>query len=123
MNPYFNDIAYPPPDSLFPVPHKLFRKLGDMTDPSPSGIWVVIDEREESINNGHLMNCMDGIFPRNPRQFGWINWPANYHNRASGLNFADGHSEIHKWLDPRTTPPQGKAVAGDLFAPIRTENN
>jgi hypothetical protein len=41
------------------------------------GIWVVIDERE-SISNGHFMNCMDGIYPRNPSQFGWINWPANY---------------------------------------------
>jgi prepilin-type processing-associated H-X9-DG protein len=28
-----------------------------------------------------------------------------YHNRACGFSFADGHSEIKKWKDPRTTPP------------------
>ena len=27
-----------------------------------------------------------------------------YHNHAGGFSFADGHSEIKRWLDPRTTP-------------------
>jgi prepilin-type processing-associated H-X9-DG protein len=31
--------------------------------------------------------------------------PASYHNRAGGFSFADGHSEIHRWLDDRTMPP------------------
>ena len=31
-----------------------------------------------------------------------VNFPASYHNGAGGLSFADGHAEIHKWLDPRT---------------------
>jgi prepilin-type processing-associated H-X9-DG protein len=29
-------------------------------------------------------------------------WPASYHGNACGFSFADGHSEIHKWLDGRT---------------------
>jgi prepilin-type N-terminal cleavage/methylation domain-containing protein len=120
MNGYFNPYAYPDPP-VFPGPFKLFGKIGDI--PNPVGIWVVIDEREDSINNGHLIMCMDGIYPRNASQFGWINWPANYHNGASGLNFADGHSEIRKWRDPRTTPPKGKAKSGDFFNPIRSANN
>jgi prepilin-type processing-associated H-X9-DG protein len=33
-----------------------------------------------------------------------VNYPANYHNGACGFSFADGHSEIKKWLDPRTSP-------------------
>jgi prepilin-type processing-associated H-X9-DG protein len=28
-----------------------------------------------------------------------------YHGLACGFSFADGHSEIKKWKDPRTTPP------------------
>jgi prepilin-type processing-associated H-X9-DG protein len=28
-----------------------------------------------------------------------------YHNGACGFSYADGHSEIRKWRDPRTTPP------------------
>jgi len=34
-----------------------------------------------------------------------IDVPASYHNEAGGLGFADGHAEIHKWLDPRTKQP------------------
>ena len=122
MNSYLNSYPYPE-DGAFPGPMKQLVKIGDMTQPGPSGIWVVIDEREESIDNGRFGHCMGGIYPRDPRQFGWINWPANYHNGASGLFFADGHSEIHKWRDPRTTPPKGEALSGGLGACIRTPTN
>jgi prepilin-type processing-associated H-X9-DG protein len=33
-----------------------------------------------------------------------VDWPGHYHNNAAGLSFADGHSEIKRWIDPRTTP-------------------
>ena len=119
MNAYLNPLE----PGLEADPLKLFRKIGDMTDPSPSGIWVVIEEREESINNCLFAPDMDGIYPHDPSQFGWVNWPANYHNGASGLFFADGHAEIHKWLDPRTTPPKGKALAVLQSNPVRTCND
>jgi len=35
----------------------------------------------------------------------WVDAPANYHNNACGFAFADGHSEIHKWLRPGSVPP------------------
>lgn len=28
----------------------------------------------------------------------WRDLPASYHNNAGSFSFADGHSEIHKWL-------------------------
>ena len=34
-----------------------------------------------------------------------VDYPASYHNRSAGFAFADGHSEIHHWVDPRTVPP------------------
>ena len=119
MNAFFNSYLYPDGGD-FPGPFRQLGKMGDMTQPGPSGIWVVIDEREESIDNGRFGHCMKGIYPRDASQFGWVNWPANYHNGASGLFFADGHAETRKWLDPRTTPPNGKAVAGDFVNPIPT---
>jgi prepilin-type processing-associated H-X9-DG protein len=122
MNGYLNSYAYPDPRE-FPGPFKMFGKIGQMNSPSPAGIWVVIDEREDSINNGNFTPSMEGIDPLHPAQFGWINWPGNYHNGASGLFFADGHSEIHRWLDPRTTPPRGKLSLGSLGANIPTPNN
>jgi prepilin-type processing-associated H-X9-DG protein len=46
---------------------------------------------------------MDG-FPDQPQSWKIVDYPASYHNGAGGLSFADGHSEIRKWVDPRTTP-------------------
>ncbi|HEX5398341.1 MAG TPA: prepilin-type cleavage/methylation domain-containing protein, partial [Verrucomicrobiae bacterium] len=40
-----------------------------------------------------------------PGQYGFLDFPAYYHNRAAGLSFADGHSEIQPWHDGRTMPP------------------
>ncbi len=31
-----------------------------------------------------------------------VDYPSNYHNGAGGFSFADGHAEIHRWLDART---------------------
>jgi prepilin-type processing-associated H-X9-DG protein len=43
-----------------------------------------------------------------------------YHNGACGFSFADGHSEMTKWLDSRTTPPLVPNIpshyVGDKFA-------
>jgi len=35
-----------------------------------------------------------------------VDCPASCHNNAARIAFADGHLEIHKWLDSRTIPPQ-----------------
>jgi prepilin-type processing-associated H-X9-DG protein len=31
-----------------------------------------------------------------------VDWPGVDHGGACGIAFGDGHSEIHKWKDPRT---------------------
>ena len=38
---------------------------------------------------------------------------------AGGLSFADGHSETHKWIDPRTKPPllKNKMLSGLVLSP------
>lgn len=87
---------------------KAYRKIADMTRPSPTGIWVVLDEREDRINNGFFVVDMQGFSPQNPRHYEMVDMPASYHNGAAGVAFADGHSEIHKWRDSRTTPPVRK---------------
>ena len=66
-------------------------------------VLVLIGEREDSINNGSFGLDMSGFDPYRPADINLNALPASYHNRAGALNFADGHSEVHKWLDPRTT--------------------
>lgn len=80
-----------------------YRAMSDMIDPGPSGTWVFLDEREDSINNGFFVVDMSG-YPNRPRQTRLVNVPASYHNKSGSLSFADGHSEFKKWQDPRTTP-------------------
>jgi prepilin-type N-terminal cleavage/methylation domain-containing protein/prepilin-type processing-associated H-X9-DG protein len=84
--------------------YKVIKKLTDMVNPSPSMTWVLMDEREDSIDDGYFAVNMSG-YPDQPRTITWANYPAAYHGNSAGLSFADGHSEIKKWRDPRTTPP------------------
>ena len=88
---------------------KVFLKLADFTDPGPSGTFVFLDEREDSINDGYFVVAMQG-YARDSGgtsqggQLKIVDFPASYHNGAGGLSFADGHSEIKRWIDPRTKP-------------------
>jgi prepilin-type N-terminal cleavage/methylation domain-containing protein/prepilin-type processing-associated H-X9-DG protein len=78
----------------------------------PAMMYVFLDEREDSINDGWF--CAD---PDNIYQI--FDWPASYHGKAAGLSFADGHSEIHRWLDPRTMPAlqEGQALTLNVNLP------
>ena len=40
------------------------------------------------------------LIKRAPLAF--VDVPGTFHNNAGSLSFADGHSEIHQWRDPRT---------------------
>jgi len=64
---------------------------------SPAGMSVFLDEREDSINDGLFWTAPDTLYQL-------VDYPASYHNNAGGFSFADGHSEIHRWKDRRTTP-------------------
>ncbi|MBI4663575.1 MAG: type II secretion system protein [Verrucomicrobia bacterium] len=88
---------------------RIYRRYSDMTDPGPANTFVFLDEREDSINDGMFVVDMTG-FPGQPRQFQIVDLPASYHGGSGGLSFADGHSEIKRWQDPRTKPPLVQGV-------------
>jgi len=89
--------------------YKVIKKMADMVNPGPAMTWVFMDEREDSIDDGYFAVDMTG-YPDQPRTIVWVNYPAAYHGHCAGLAFADGHSEIKKWLDSRTTPPMTPGV-------------
>ena len=103
MNGFMNGDSWH--TALMAKTWRTFRKGADIT--SPSQMFVFIDEREESIDDGYILVAMEANTL-------WGNLPAIYHNGAGGLSFADGHSEVHRWLDPGTLT---KGVAGDRRAP------
>jgi prepilin-type N-terminal cleavage/methylation domain-containing protein len=82
---------------------RVFTKLGQMINPGPAKTYVLLDEREDSINDGFYVMVMDGYPDASKTQL--IDFPASYHGQAGGFSFADGHSEIRKWRDKRTMPP------------------
>jgi hypothetical protein len=89
---------------------RAYLKASDMIDPGPAMTWVLIDEHPDSLNDGFF--CIDINGYPNPAATRLPDFPASYHNKAGGLSFADGHSEIRKWKDKRTTPPVKKSLAG-----------
>lgn len=97
--------------------YRIFTKTSDLGPMGSANAWVYLDEREDSIN--------DGLFQTDLKNRGAaamiVDYPASYHNRAAGLSFADGHAEIRKWQDARTTPIVKKGALIPLN--IKSPNN
>jgi prepilin-type N-terminal cleavage/methylation domain-containing protein len=81
----------------------VYLKASDLIDPGPAQTFVLVDEREDSINDGYFVVDMVG-YPNQPNSWRIVDYPASYHNAAGGFSFADGHAEIKKWRDARTYP-------------------
>ncbi len=92
MNSY---VGNPSRTWLSPSRYKACNKLSQIL--SPASMFVTLDEHEGSINDGWFATDPDVLYQL-------IDYPANHHGNAGGFSFADGHSEIHKWFDPRTMP-------------------
>ena len=80
----------------------MYVKTSDILAPTTK--WVFLDEDEFSINDGSFAVSMNG-WPNDPSKYKLVDYPGSYHNNAGGLSFADGHAEIRKWVDERTTNP------------------
>ncbi|MSU20841.1 MAG: type II secretion system protein [Pedosphaera sp.] len=114
MNGYLGDRGGP-----FTGGYNQFKKYSQITAPTPSKCWVFLDEREDSINDGWFAVDMGSYDPQRTTAHTIVDFPASYHNRAGGFSFADGHSEIHKFVDQRTTPvlKKGQALALGVSSP------
>jgi len=85
------------------MPHK----MSDIQRPSPVGTFVLIDEQEDSIDDGSW-NCDPSalVAPGLPvlapgASPTWDNLPADRHNQGANIAFAEGHVEYHKWHWPK----------------------
>ncbi len=91
-------------------PWRIYRKTSDFVDPGPSQSFVFLDEREDTINDAMFVVDMGG-FPNDSSGYRIVDIPASYHGGSGGFSFADGHSEVKKWNDPRTVKSFTKGVA------------
>jgi prepilin-type N-terminal cleavage/methylation domain-containing protein/prepilin-type processing-associated H-X9-DG protein len=95
-------------------PFKNAVKMGDLTAPGPSSVYVFIDEHENSINDSHFLPFS------NLKSFGnqgWLDTPSGRHGNATGFAFADGHAQIHKWVDSDVQKIQYGANDTPLWQP------
>jgi hypothetical protein len=74
------------------------KKMTILNHPGPAKVWVLLDEHPDSISDS-VFQFQPG-WP--PSSYQWQDMPASLHNGACCFSFADGHSEIHKWMDGRT---------------------
>jgi prepilin-type N-terminal cleavage/methylation domain-containing protein/prepilin-type processing-associated H-X9-DG protein len=100
--------------------YRVYKKMSDLTVPGPSMTWVMMDEREDSIDDSYFAVNMSG-YPEQPRTIIWVNYPASYHGNSAGLAFADGHAEVRRWRDGRTMPPLVRGVR--LALNVASANN
>lgn len=104
----FNGVLGGGPTVMGNLPGKLFfgggasalvgkaTKMVHLNKPGPDKVWVVLDQQADSLSG----IGGDSLFMHDVNWSGTKNWrdlPASYHNRAGGLSYADGHSEIRKW--------------------------
>ncbi len=75
-----------------------FKRLTDISNPNPSSCLVFIDVHEDEI-----IDAQFGMptLPYFPNANEWWDIPANRHNQAANMSFADGHVEHWKWQVPK----------------------
>jgi prepilin-type N-terminal cleavage/methylation domain-containing protein/prepilin-type processing-associated H-X9-DG protein len=76
-------------------------KTTDLTTPGPVNIFAFLDESAFTLlySGGSTFSFDPGLGVGSEY---WRGLPANYHGKAGNVSFADGHSELHRWVDPRT---------------------
>jgi prepilin-type N-terminal cleavage/methylation domain-containing protein/prepilin-type processing-associated H-X9-DG protein len=70
-----------------------------INNPGPSDLWVLLEEHPDSINDSFFSVQMPGGVLSTV----WIDVPAK-NGGVCPFFFADGHAELHKWLNPGNIP-------------------
>jgi prepilin-type N-terminal cleavage/methylation domain-containing protein len=84
--------------------YRTFIRENEFTSVSPAAVWAIIDEHEQSIDDGWFLVTMDDSQP-------FASYPASRHLRGYGWNFADGHAAKSPLRDPNTPlAPTGKMI-------------
>jgi len=89
-------------------PYQTYGKATSFTTLGPANVWTFVEENCQGQNDAAF--AVSIALPQ------WVDWPAVYHYMSCNFAFADGHCEMHKWVDGSTKAPPGggrKAIAGD----------
>ena len=104
---------------------RVYSRESNLGRPSPSELWVFLDEHPASINDGGFGFRMPNSMADTASQ-GWVDYPAAFHGDAGALSFMDGRAEIHKWIERTSLGPGGlnsRVTDWSLLNPGRIPNN
>ena len=71
-----------------------YKKTVQINRPPPSKAFVFVDESMYTIDDGYFAVLIN--------ENTWQNYPAVRHGNSASFSFADGHSELWRWLEPST---------------------
>ena len=109
-----NAQGYFLPSTYAGGPYQCYFKESDVTQPSPSLMWVFIDEHPDSINDG----AFDVEMPEGASTV-WVDVPASYHGNGCNFGFVDGHAEGHPLAAPPGPIPAVTYNPADIAASAR----
>jgi prepilin-type N-terminal cleavage/methylation domain-containing protein len=94
--------------------YRVYRKSSDIA--SPSTTFAFQDVTPQNLCTPAFIVLLPGAGNANDEFF---HFPATHHNRGGVLSFADGHSESHRWRDPRTirTAALGTKIGHNFSSP------
>ncbi len=88
-------LVFPPPvNNSLPA----WRRFTEILKPTPSQLFVFIDEHPDTLLDAQFGNPVGMPF----YAVLWWDMPADRHNQAACLSFADGHAERWRWKVPKT---------------------
>jgi len=90
--------------TLYPVYLKTSQLVDTVHAPGSAKTWIFMDERQDAINWGNFLCDMSGYPTKGKPPAGSQykfneDLPGLYHNNGADFSFADGHAEIHHWMD------------------------
>lgn len=89
-----------------PASAPAYNKTSQINRPAPVSAFVFMDESHFTIDDGYFAVLVN--------QDIWQNYPAYRHGGSASVSFADGHSELKRWIEPSTAKlanPSGNAPA------------
>ena len=102
--------------SLLPA----WKKFSQVRHFKPEGLFVFIDENEDTILDAQFGNPPIAQFFR---QNVWWDMPGNRHSRAANLSFVDGHVEHWKWRVPKIFYDWLQPISGDELSDLHRIQN
>jgi prepilin-type processing-associated H-X9-DG protein len=93
--------------------HVNYRSVAEISQPARR--WVITEELSAGINDSWFAIRLGDMVGGK-----WlVDYPGSFHSGGAWLNFADGHVEFRRWVDPRTMP---SIRAGELL-PLQAAMN